>query len=220
MRRGLILLFLALIGLAKGQSAYPAMTSLSLDTVLSPVFPIPTKEEFINQVLPFLVDSTFTYYYLGTTADSCVFVKYDYDEWAKYGLDEPVSIVTLNELSEKCYRDSMSSEWQQDKLVRAFCVDLCMTEAILDPFYGLEGKERRQLTKKVIRRQRKEWEARPPQERIIYWFSKPEFTDDGQYAVMNVLNDCGSECATWLVYLFRHEARGWKRIGRMVYMQS
>ncbi|HZE85023.1 MAG TPA: hypothetical protein VE035_11990, partial [Puia sp.] len=61
--------------------------------------PVPSKEEFLNAVAPILMDSSYSRYYLYETADSCSFIKYDYDQWMKYNLQETVSIVFLNELA-------------------------------------------------------------------------------------------------------------------------
>ena len=68
-----------------------------------PALPIPSPEEFINTVFHTVVDTSFSHYYLVTGADTCRFVKYDYDEWTKYYLQEPVSFNILNELAEKAY---------------------------------------------------------------------------------------------------------------------
>ncbi len=221
MRKDLIFLFLAVLttawGQARGQIINWEVWPHPLDKS-TPIFPIPAKEEFINQVLPLLVDSSFTCYYLGLDAAGCGFIKYDFDEWDKYGLDETVPIITLNELAEKCYRDSLPSTWRQDSLTKADCIDADAAWKINHPMPSLHaGKPGGWSPKrKVFLQFWREWGKQPPQEHIVFYFSKPEFTDDGQYAVMNVTDDCGSECARGYTYLFRRKATGWKRIGRML----
>jgi hypothetical protein len=136
MRKGSFFFCLAILATSWGQASGQIIDSdvwpHPLDTT-SPVFPIPTKEGFINQVFPLVVDSSFTCYYLGSDAERCGFIKYNFDEWEKYGLRQQVSIVTLNELAEKCYRDSIPSTWQQDSLIKADCIDGQVAWAITHP---------------------------------------------------------------------------------------
>ena len=224
MRKGSFFLCLAILlttwGQVAGQIIDPDVWPHPLDTS-SPVFPIPAKEAFLNQVLPQIVDSSFTCYYLGVGAGRCEFIKYDYDEWEKYGLKEQVSIVTLNELAEKCYRDTLPSTWQQDSLLKADCIDGQAAWSVTHPAALLRSETPgREPGRKAFRRLWKAWESQPPQEHVVYWFSKPEFTDDGQYAVMNVLANCGNLCDTAYTCLFRHEATGWNCIGKMLSWQS
>jgi hypothetical protein len=224
MRKGIFFLYLVVLatttGRVSGQIIDPAIWPHPGDTY-SPVFPIPAKEAFLNEILPLVVDSSFTCYYMGADAGRCEFVKYNIDEWEKYGLEEQISIVTLNELSEKCYRDSIPSTWQQDSLLKADCIDGQTAWLIMHPTARLTSETPgRGPARKAYRQLRREWAKQPRQEHMVYWFSKPEFTDDGQYAVMTAYNDCGNGCASSFIYLFRHGAAGWKRIGSMLDWQS
>ena len=54
--------------------------------------PLPSPEEFVNAICHTVVDSSVSRYYLLAGADTCRFVRYDYDEWSKYHLLEPVPI--------------------------------------------------------------------------------------------------------------------------------
>ena len=84
---------------------------------------IPSPEKFINAVFPTVVDSTLPHYFLVVGADTCRFVKYDYDEWSKYHLLEPVPISILNELAEKVYLSRHPYFWKQDSLAKAICIN-------------------------------------------------------------------------------------------------
>src|ERR1700754_4537864 len=77
---------------------------------------LPSPEAFLNDVYHTVVDSSFDHYYLITGVDTCRFVKYDYDEWEKYYLREPVSFIALNELSEKAYLSRYPYYWKQTQL--------------------------------------------------------------------------------------------------------
>src|SRR5579872_4714972 len=118
MRKGLIFLLLAAGSAACAQS---------------PPSGIPPDEAFINQVFHTVVDSAFDRYYLDENARPCSFVKYDYDEWLKYDLQENVPIYTLNELARNSYFDRKTCTWQQDRLEKASCIDQQKIDSILNP---------------------------------------------------------------------------------------
>jgi hypothetical protein len=182
MRKGLILFFFATgatmisNGAPESDTARPAA-----------VFP---REEFLNQVFRTVVDSSLSNYYLYAEAMPCSFVKYDYEEWAKYALQEDVPIYLLNELAEKCYHDRAPSSWRQDSLSKAVCLGAWASDSI--------GRL-------------------PAQEKPVFYFSRPEFTDDGQYAIIDLGFQCGAHCGRSATYLFRRTGAGqpvWKMIGR------
>src|SRR6201985_1027613 len=95
----LIVLFLVLIARTTG----PAQTAT-----------LPSPEEFVNAFATPVSDSSFSIYYLVTGADTCRFTRYDYDEWAKYHLLEPVPISILNELAEKAYLSRYPYFWKKN----------------------------------------------------------------------------------------------------------
>jgi hypothetical protein len=209
MRKGSILSLLAAVVLAllTGGKGY-AQTSLSAG--------LPSGEAFINQVLHVLVDSSFNRYYLLGQADPCSFIKYDYDEWLKYNLQENVPIYILNELAKKCYEDQAPCSWEQDSLTRARCITYRQYDSLIHPFNDLRWNNAltKRQRKAALRQRYKEWEHLPAEEKKVYFFSKPEFTDDGQYAVIDVFWSCDTENALALTYLFRHTSSGWKMIGK------
>src|SRR4030081_2854689 len=90
--------------------------------VSSPAAPFPSPEEFINAVFHTVVDTSFVHYYLIIGADTCRFVKYDYDEWTKYYLQESVPMPILNQLAEKAYLSRYPYCWKQERLQKAVCI--------------------------------------------------------------------------------------------------
>src|SRR5260221_8874281 len=154
MRKVLIFLLLAASHGMMGQSALSFGSDLPDDTIRTDTFPISSKEEFVNQVFRAIVDSSFSSYYLFEEAPVCRFVKFNYDEWAKYGLGEPLSIVVLNELAEKCYRDTTPSVWRQALLVKAYCMDFHKADSITHPDVSLSYSQVKsgRKYKKALRR--------------------------------------------------------------------
>jgi hypothetical protein len=145
----------------------------------------PSPEEFVNAVFPAIVDSSADHYYLVVGTDSCRFLKYNYDEWVKYHLNEPLSFNVLNELSEKVYLSRYPYFWKQTRLQKAVCVTRHQADSIL-----ADKKE------------------------FVFSFSLPQFTDDGQYAVIDLNLVCGPLCGKGITCIFRLTTAGqWKLVG-------
>jgi hypothetical protein len=212
MRKGLILLFLA---------AGISFCLLAVNPVCAQSTPsaIPSREEFVNQVFHVFVDSSFSAYYLSADAAPCSFVKYNYDEWIKYALQEDVPIYLLNELAGKAYDDRRPGRWRQDSLAKARCIDEEQIGPRLDPAFGLRsdtsmGDRKRQ---RAIRRRYAAWNRLPAEQRTVFYFSRPAFTDDGQYAVLDMSYRCDNrQCGEGSTCLFRRMDSGWKLIGKRV----
>ena len=163
---------------------------------------IPSPEEFVNAVYARVVDSTFDHYYLVAGTDSCRFLKYNYDEWSKYHLREPLPFAVLNELSEKVYLSSrFPYYWKQQHLDKAICITRKQADSILalNPAFAHQ----------------------PTSKNIIYSFSLPQFTDDGQFAVIDMDMICGQVCGTGTTFIFRLTTTGqWKLVGQFVNWSS
>src|SRR5882762_1273636 len=97
-----LLIFFLLAGLLAGHSITVRAQAPEVHLSSAPAA-FPSPEDFINAVFHTVVDTSFTHYYLIKGADTCRFVKYDYDEWTKYYLQESVPMPVLNELAEKAY---------------------------------------------------------------------------------------------------------------------
>jgi hypothetical protein len=152
----------------------------------------PSAEQFVNAIFPAVVDSTLPHYFLVAGADTCRFVKYDYDEWSTYHLSEPVPISILNALAEKVYQSSYHYLWNKDSLKKAILITRRQADSILylSPPLG-DGKPNH----------------------IVYSFSLPQFTDDGGYAVIDLNRVCGGRCGIGATFIFRKTEKGWKKIG-------
>jgi hypothetical protein len=163
----------------------PISIALSVRSQQSPTgAALPSPEEFVNSIDTTVIPKNVKHYNLIVGADSCRFVKYDYDRWIQYLLKEPVPVNILNELSGKVYLSRYPYLWQQAKLTKAVCVN---------------GKEADSLVRKG---------------NIIFSFSLPQFTDDGQFAVIDLNFHCGRLCGQGTTYIFRLTTSGeWKLIG-------
>jgi hypothetical protein len=153
--------------------------------------PVPSPERFVNIAFSLTADSIRPHYFLIAGADTCRFVKYDYDELSK-SLLEPVPISILNELAEKVYHSDFHHLWNKDSLTRAICVTRRQADSILAhvPPAGDTSHVH-----------------------DIFSFSLPQFTDDGNYAVIDLNIVCGSRCGMGSTCFFRRTASGWKFIG-------
>src|ERR1700754_3140499 len=175
---------------------------------------LPTPEAFLNEVYHTVVDSSFGHYYLITGADTCRFVKYDYEEWEKYYLRETVPFIALNELSEKAYLSRYPYYWKQDRLEKAICITPKKADSLLFP-------ERYAPVDSTHRRRKINTSSKAPVTgKLIFSFSLPQFTDDGHYAVIDLNSICGANCGISFTCLFKHDSTGWSLIGRHVNWSS
>jgi len=149
---------------------------------------VPSRENFINAVFPKVFGDTFpSTYNLIAGSDTCRFEKFDYDEWVKYYLKESVPFTTLNELAYKVHTAHEPYFWQQGKLVNATCVSVRGADSI---FYSLHA----------------EFPA-------VFSFSQPQFTDDGQYAVIDINMKTGPIAGAGFTFIFHRALYGWRCIG-------
>ncbi|GGB04635.1 hypothetical protein [Puia dinghuensis] len=149
---------------------------------------LPSPEEFVNSIDTTVIPKDVKHYYLVVGTDSCRFLKYNYDNWIQYHLKEPLSINILNELSEKVYLSRYPYLWQQPKLNKAVCVTRKEADSLL-------------------------WKTK----NVVFSFSLPQFTDDGQYAVIDLNFVCGQRCGQGTTYVFRLTTSGdWKLVGTYV----
>ncbi len=172
---------------------------------------LPSPEEFLNAVFTTVVDSSFDHYYLVAGTDSCYFRKYSYDEWIKYHLKEPLTVSTLNELSEKVYLSRYPYFWKAPHLQKAILITRKQADSILGSHAPLPAD----APPIVKRKWRKNLEHLPVWQLNVYSFSLPQFTDDGQYAVIDLNTICGAACGKGLTCIYRLTTTGeWKLIGQ------
>jgi hypothetical protein len=147
---------------------------------------LPTPEAFVDSIFPAVAGGTLSHYYLVTGTDSCRFLKYNYNEWVKYHLTEPIPFQVLNDLSEKVYLSRYPYFWKQTRLHNAICVSRHQADSIL---YAKKD--------------------------FVYSLSLPQFTDDGQFAVIDLNLVCGPLCGKGVTCIFRLTASGhWKLVGQ------
>jgi hypothetical protein len=159
-----------------------------------------SREDFVNAVSKLVVDSNFSHYYLATNAAPCSFKKFDYDEWYKYALNEDVPVYILNELAKRSFLNNAPLNWNQDKLLNAFCIDEGKAKLILI-----------QPVKKHVKNDDKKYGANS----VVYYFSRPAFTDDYQYAIIDMGFRCDDhQCGMGATFLFRQINGIWKLAGR------
>lgn len=172
---------------------------------------LPSPEEFLNAVIPKFIDSTFDHYYLVAGTDSCRFLKYNYDEWIKYHLKEPLSFNTLNELSEKVYLSRYPYFWKQPHLQKAILITRKQADSITSGQIGYP----RNASKRFVRKWRRHLKHLPAWQRYVFSFSLPQFTDDGQYAVIDLNFICGVACGEGFTCIYRLTTTGeWKLVGQ------
>jgi hypothetical protein len=171
---------------------FPLLLTLSARSQQSPTgAALPGPEEFVNSIDTTIIPQNVKQYYLMTGADSCLFVKYNYADWIQYHLKEPLAINVLNELSQKVYLSRYPYIWHQPKLNKAVCIN---------------GKQADSLIRKG---------------NVIFTASLPQFTDNGQYAVIDFNFHCGSLCGRGTTYVFRLTSTGeWRLIGQYVNWSS
>lgn len=146
---------------------------------------LPSNEEFLNEVFRQMHDSGISSCYLIAGSDTCRFEKFDYDEWIKYHLEETVPLTTLNELAYKVHIAKEPYYWQQGKLQNV----LCITAKTADSLLALPSGSR------------------------VYSLSRPYFTDDGEYVVMDVNVQYRPIPVYGFTILFHRTPKGWKQIG-------
>jgi hypothetical protein len=179
--------------------------------------PIPSKEEFINAIFHTVVDSSFPKYYLSGQAYPCSFVKYDYDEWMQYALLETVPIELLNGLAKNSYYDRKPACWEQEKLTGARCISEEKADTLLNPAMGFTKGPLSRQNKKALNRRWELWFRLAPEERTVFHFSRPEFTNDGLYAILDMDERCDArQCGIGATCLFRNTGAGWKLVGKKI----
>jgi hypothetical protein len=159
-----------------------------------------SNEGFVNAVFHEVVDSTVAAYYLSASAYPCSFIKFDYNEWYTYALKEDVPIYILNELAEKSQLDAKPVYWRQEQLHAADCIDEEKIGAVFTTSLNTVSKKRN--------RNRVE-------NKLVYFFSRPEFTADGQYGVIDMSYRCDNHlCGMGATFLFRQVNGKWRLVGR------
>ncbi|MFT3936273.1 MAG: hypothetical protein QM726_21770 [Chitinophagaceae bacterium] len=159
-----------------------------------------TPEDFVNAISRQVVDSSISSFYLYAKAPACSFKRFDYDEWYKYGLQQDVPIYVLQELAKQSYQDTLAHEWRQDKLQHTNCIDDATAKLLLSDAGNKHVSQRKPKFNKS------EW---------VYYFSRPAFTEDNQYAVIDIGYRCDNlQCGMGATFIFKQTDGKWAIVGR------
>lgn len=157
-------------------------------------------EDFVNAVFRQVVDSSFSHYYLFSNAAPCSFKKFDYDEWYKYALKEDVPVYILNDLAKKSFLDAAPQSWRQEKLQNAFCIDEAQASVALAS---------------TVKRRAQHAGTASYFNTVVFYFSRPEFTDDYQYAIIDMGFRCDDrQCGMGATFLFKQVNGEWIIAGK------
>lgn len=160
-----------------------------------------SDEAFLNSILNLVMDNHNGYFYLCTTAAPCSFKHFDYDEWYTYALQEDVPVYILNELSHNAALDQIPYVWNEKCLSKAVCIDEDQAKSILSSSFKQAGKTNR----------------RDKPASLVYYCSRPVFTADGQYAIMDISMRCDDrQCGSGATVLFRQTGGTWHIAGRKI----
>jgi len=146
-----------------------------------------SSEDFLNDAFFKFTDSAYSRYYLIAGSDTCRFEKFDYDEWVKYHLRESVPLTTLNELAYKVHIARKPYYWKVNKLKKATCITVKEADSLLIHY--------------------------PAAKQMVLSLSQPQFTDDGEYAVVDINWKWDLIRGGGYTYLFRRTPDGWRNIG-------
>lgn len=172
------------------------------------------KEAFVNEVFRNFVASSFSYYYLDSSADNINFYRIHYREQIKKSILRIVPEEYLNDIFMKMEMDTNLLYWDYNLLKNAR--KALNEDDILQLFTTVRysknyrsKRKREKIAVKQIEYQRKVHNAKPIQERQIYHFSRPIFSKDDQYAIINFSVVCGSTCGGGCLYVFKKISGKW-----------
>jgi len=104
----------------------------------------------------------------------------------------------------------------QDKLNKAICIDDKRADEILST-EETPSLNKRTSKKKKVADEKKAWYKKPNEDKLVFYFSKPEFTDDLQYAVINIVYRCDElGCGQGATYIFKRTNDNWEIAGKMI----
>ena len=179
-----------------------------------------TKEAFVNKIIDQVVDSSLTSegylnYYLVNEAMPCSFKKFDYGELVKYSLDRMIPIYALNELAKNSTEDTLKDSWSQQNLINAICISNEKADSIFLRPENIHASNKKQKKQALEKLNSDVWD-KTMFDKSYFIFSKPEFTTDQEYAVMDITFKCGKSCSSGWTYIFVRNEDDWKVAGRIL----
>jgi hypothetical protein len=183
-----------------------------------------TSVDFINQVYLTIVDSSFTNYYL---SDSFTIISNLEDELLESRPDKRhiMDYKTLQEFILKSHQQ-IPGKWDCGKIKKSICVNddtipvITGTRAqyVLNDEWSEEKKEFER--ERQLEEQRKIWRSKPEQEKYVYFFSKPIFSEHHNIAIVSLARYCGMRCALSCIYTFKKVKGKWIRIDELFCLVS
>jgi hypothetical protein len=179
-----------------------------------------TKEQFFNSVYKIFVDSSFSTFYLSNELSRLYIDKYNQEQVRiDFGKFIPDSL--LKQIIWKSSRDTITQKWQCNNLTeKARCISSdsiskitgeSTTYTIIIKEKWTERKKEKEKEKQ-INKQQKERVIKPMKDRILYFFSRPIFSDDQRFVIIAIGYGCGSLCGHGCTYLFEKVNGKWKKI--------
>ncbi|MGZ5302672.1 MAG: hypothetical protein ACXWDO_01025, partial [Bacteroidia bacterium] len=111
--------------------------------------------------------------------------------------------------------DTIPYKWNCSKLTNVKCLGTNAIDTMIyvNLFEFTTQKPKKYWSKRKLERKEKEQikihnaesENRPKQERTVYYFTKPIYSSDNQYAIMSFRDACGWLCGSSVVFLFKNE---------------
>ena len=173
-----------------------------------------SKEAFINEIHLSFVDSSSSSYYLSEKCSNLHIGRYDTSRLID-GFREYITDYVLAQLIQKAISDTSKQMWNSDLLIKAQCIDDRTADTILKSYFTATTKskwsKRKQdrIVNKQVEEQRKKWKSLPIQERTVYYFSRPIFDDNNQFAIISLWSSCGSTCGYGCIFLFKFINQRW-----------
>jgi hypothetical protein len=134
-------------------------------------------------------------------------------EFGKY-----ISKSILQQIINKAHIDTLSENWNCAELSKSKCVDKDTVGLItnttitfrVDSKWNARTKEKEK--ERQIQEQKKAWAKKPQQEKRVYYFSKPIFDNNNEYAIVSVGYVCGNLCGHGCTLLFKKINGKWTKL--------
>lgn len=152
---------------------------------LKAVGQVTPKEAVVNEIYRGFVDTTFVYYYLNT---NCLALGIDKNGWnsIKEHFANSIPDSSFAQIVARASTDTMRLNWNIPILAHVRGVDTAETSVMLLN-QNTGGKlELNKIQKKEMEDQKKNWPAKPKQDKTVYFFSRPVFDAKQQYALINL----------------------------------
>ena len=150
-------------------------------------------EEFINSIYLSLIDSSFSQYYL---ADECYCL--DLNKTDSIQLNKFIDNIAFQELIHKTVQDTLPIKWNCSKINKSKCVNRDTANSI--------------ILKTILYKQDRKIDKIPQQEQLVYFFTRPIFTDNDVFSIIAMGYNCGLYCGYRCTFLFKKINGEWIKL--------